>query len=328
MSRMDIEPLLDRYVKGEASPDEIERVDAWLNQHQNPQAEWQQMDKTSRDKWLSDLFGEIEVNTGIDEPKVIKLRPRRWFWRSIAAVAAVFALFFTTYLLRPTVQKTIYAEKLTVLKVSGNRRQQIILADGSKIWVNSSSQLNYPKVFSGKTREVYLSGEAYFDIQHDPSRPFIIHTGKVITTVLGTAFNIKEDGLQHTIVVTVTRGKVSVANGTQSLGTITPDQEISFNTVNNQHFKKDVDAKKVIAWHEKEIDFNDITFADAAETLQQRFKVKISFANEKVKNCRFTGSALNEEKLDNILKVICTFNNATYKTKADGSIVIDGPGCE
>ena len=62
--------------------------------------------------------------------------------------------------------------------------------------------------------------------------------------------------------------------------------------------------------------------------LQQRFKVKISFANDKVKNCRFTGSALKEEKLDQILKVICNFNNATYQTKADGSIVIDGPGCD
>jgi ferric-dicitrate binding protein FerR (iron transport regulator) len=285
------------------------------------------MDQASRNKWLDSLFNEIRAHANIDAPRVVKMRSRRVLWIGIASAAAILVIFFAVFLQRPAQSGATVSNQLTALNVPLDQKKQVVLADGSKIWVNSLSELKYPQAFNGKTREVYLSGEAYFDIRHDASKPFIIHTGKVITTVLGTAFNIKEDNLQHTIVVTVTRGKVSVANGKSQLGVITPNQQISFNTVNNQHTQIDVDAKKAIAWQESDIHFDDITFAAAAGQLQQRFKVKISFANEKVKNCRFTGTALKEENLDKILKVICAFNNATYQTKADGSIVVDGPGC-
>jgi transmembrane sensor len=327
MSRIDIEDLLDRYLKGEASPQEIERVEAWLNDNDAPGTQWQQMDKESRDQWLSGLFGEISESISTNEPKIIAMQPRKNLWRSIAAVAAILAISFTLYLAWPVLQNSLHPTQLTALKVAADQKKQVMLTDGSKIWVNSGSELKYPQTFNGKTREVYLEGEAYFDIKHDAFKPFIIHTGKVITTVLGTAFNIKADNLQHTVVVTVTRGKVSVANGDEKLGVITPNQQISFNTVNKQHLQRNVDAKQTIAWQDTDIHFDDITFADAAQQLQQRFKVKIDFANDKIKNCRFTGTAIEGEKLDKILKVICAFNNATYQTKADGTISIDGPGC-
>jgi transmembrane sensor len=320
MSRIDIEDVLDRYLKGEASAGEIDRVEAWLNQNGNTNADWQHMDKPHRAKWLSDLFNEIQADAGISEPKVVALRPRV-LWLRIASVAAVLTIFFAAYLMWPS-----KSAQLITLDVGTGEKHQVALTDGSKIWINSASQLKYPGSFNGKTREVYLSGEAYFDIQHDATKPFIIHTGKVVTTVLGTAFNIKEDNAAHTVVVTVTRGKVSVANGSEQLGVITPNQQISFNTVSLEHSRQNVDANRAIAWQD-DIHFEDITFADAAAQLQQRFGVKISFANENVKNCRFTGTALKGEKLDKILKVICAFNNAAYKTRNDGSIIIDGPGC-
>ena len=315
-----MEELFDRYLKGEATPAETERVEAWLEHYQHPQAEWQQMDKTSREKWLEGLFEDVEESIG--DQKIVPIRPRRGLWRTIAAVAAMLLLALgILYLERPR------QAQLISLNVSLNQKSQVVLADGSKVWVNSRSTLKYPKEFDGKTREVYLSGEAFFDIQHDAAKPFIIHTGNIVTTVLGTAFNIKEDKGTHTVVVTVTRGKVSVSNGSHLLGVITPNQQISVNTLNHVQTEQNVDVGEAVAWQQNAISFNDITFADAAAQLQQRFNVKISFANDKVKNCRFTGSALKEEKLDQILKVICNFNNATYQTKADGSIVIDGPGC-
>jgi len=320
MSRIDMEELFDRYLKGEATPAETERVEAWLDQYQNPRAEWQQMDKTSREQWLEGLFEDVKESIG--EEKVIPIRPRPVLWRTVAAISAMLLIALGIYVLWP------HQLQLVALNVAAGQKCQVMLADGSKVWVNSSSSLRYPKAFDDKTREVYLSGEAYFDIRHDATKPFIIHTGSIVTTVLGTAFDIKEDKGLHSVVVTVTRGKVGVATRSRLLGVITPNQQISVNTVNYTKTQQNVDAAEAVAWQQNAITFNDITFADAAAQLQQRFKVTISFANDKVKNCRFTGSALNEEKLDQILKVICNFNNATYQTKADGSIVIDGPGCE
>jgi transmembrane sensor len=322
MSRIDMDEMFSRYLKGETLPEETEQVEAWLDRYQHPKSEWTQLDATGREQWLNDLFVEIQGDIETGDRKVVRLRPRIMLLRIAAAIAAAFLLFTGAYLFG-TKPATLVA-----LNVASNQKTRIVLADSSTIWVNAQSSLKYPKEFKGKTREVYLSGEAYFDITHDASRPFIIHTGNVVTTVLGTAFNIKSDSLGHTVVVTVTRGKVSVASGGHLLGILTPNQQISFNTASQQKTETAVDAAKVIAWQTSYIHFNDITFADAAAALQLRFKVKIAFANDKVKNCRFTGAALKEEKLAEILKVICNFNNATYRTKPDGSIVIDGPGCE
>lgn len=328
MSRIDIENLLDRYLSGEVSADETERVERWLAEHGNHRSAWDEMDQAARKMWLDGLFTDIRASAGMNDAKVIRMHPQRNLWRSVAAVAAMLALFLTIYLEWPLLHSRLYPDKLIAVNVPANQQRQVLLADGSKISLNAKSQLKYPKAFYGRTREVYLSGEAYFDIEHDTSKPFIIHTGKVITTVLGTAFNIKEDSRQHTVVVTVTRGKVSVANGEHPLGVITPNHQISFNTVSHQHSQQEVNVKPVIAWLESDMHFDDITFATVASRLEQRFNIKISFANEKIKNCRFTGTALRDDKLDRILNVLCAFNNATYRTERNGNIVIDGPGCK
>ncbi len=327
MDRNIIEALLDRYLKGETSQAENKLVETWLQENSNPQSEWQQFSQNRKDQWLADVFGEIQDSIKANEPKIVVMPQRKLLWRSIAAVAAVLAICFTLYLAWPSLQNYLHPAQLTALTVPVNQQKQITLPDGSKVWINASSQLKYPKQFNEKTREVYLSGEAYFDIQHDVNRAFIIHTGKIITTVLGTAFNIKEDKNNHTITVTVTRGKVSVANGSKQLGVITPNQQISFNLLDNKSIQTEVDANRTIAWQKAELHFEDITFTEAASQLQQRFGVKINFTNDKIKDCRFTGTVLKGEKLDKILKVICAFNNATYQTQADGSVLIDGAGC-
>lgn len=326
MNRNIIEDLLDRYLKGETSQEENELVENWLDKNVNSPSEWQYFNQNQKDEWLAVTYSDIQNSIRTNSPKVVTMSERKFLWRRIAA-AAVLIIAFALYLEWPVLQNRLFPVQLAALNVPLNQKKQITLADGSRIWVNAGSELKYPKNFNRKTREVYLSGEAFFDIKHDVSKPFIVHTGELITTVLGTAFNIKEDKSLNTIAVTVSRGKVSVSNGRKLLGFITPNQQISFNSLNNKSIQTEVDAKQVIAWQEKELRFEDITFGEAALQLGQRFNVKISFANNKIKECKFTGTALIGEKLEKVLKVICAFNNATYQIKPDGSIMIDGPGC-
>lgn len=327
MDRTNIDDLLYRYLNGQASPSEIQLVEAWINKNELMGTGWQRLDEPGKEQFLKDIFSAIETSTIINDPKIKPLWPKQNLWRKLAAIAAMFVLIFAAYITWPFLHDRLFSPQLSILKVPGSQLKQIVLDDGSVVTLNSGSELKYPKLFNRKTREVYLSGEAFFDIHHEPSRPFLIHSGRVLTTVLGTAFNIKEDEFKHTITVTVTRGKVSVANNAQILGIITPNQQISFNTINGSHSQKNVDSKIAVAWKESDIYFNNITFAAAVQQLQERFKVKIEFANEKLKNCRFTGTAVKGEKLDKILEIICVFNNATYQKKNDGSFVIDGAGC-
>jgi ferric-dicitrate binding protein FerR (iron transport regulator) len=328
MSRNKIEDLLDSYLKGETTIKENEQIERWLEANGNVGSEWETLNRAAKDKWLAGVFGDIKHTIHANKANVIIMPKRKpILWRSIAAAAVILLVSSILYLQWPVIQQRLHPPQLTALTAGANQKKQVTLADGSRVWVNAGSELKYPKTFNSKIREVYLSGEAYFDIAHDAAKPFIIHTGNVVTTVLGTAFNIKEDKEKHTVQVTVTRGKVSVANGGRLLGVLTPNQQISFNGVKGNVIKGTVDAQQVIAWQQTELHFEDVSFADAAEQLQQRFNVKISFSNDKLKNCRFTGTSLNGEQLYKILNVICAFNNATYKKKADGSILIDGPGC-
>jgi len=327
MNRDNIEALLGRYQKRETSIEEDHLIEKWLAENGNADPEWQQLDRSGKEQWLSDVFMEIKDTIKANEPKVVLIESRRYLWYKIAGVAAVLIMVFGLYLSWPLLEKRMLSQDLTSLSIPDHEKKQITLADGTQVWLNAGSELKYPKEFNGKTREIYLSGEAYFDVKHDAAKPFLIHTGKVLTTVLGTAFNIKEDQNKHTLEVTVTRGKVSVADDGKVLSILTSNQQVSLDMISRKPIEKTIDAQTVIAWRDENILFDDITLADAAIQLEQHFHVKITFNNDKLKRCRFSGATLKGDQLNKILDVITDFNNATWETKSSGHIVIYGEGC-
>jgi transmembrane sensor len=211
---------------------------------------------------------------------------------------------------------------------SAAEHQFLKLPDGSTVVLNAGSHLEYPASFDGMARrEVLLSGEGYFDIKHDASKPFIVRTGNLTTTVLGTAFNIKAYDDDKNITVTVTRGKVQVSDEGRTLGVITPDQEITFGKADRQSQQRAVDSNNAIAWKSHDIFFDDITLQEAAAELEARFHVSIRFENEKTRHCRFTATFLNGEDLDQILQIICEFHGSNYVRDAEGNMLIKGDGC-
>jgi ferric-dicitrate binding protein FerR (iron transport regulator) len=328
MNRTRLEDLLDRYVKQETSPEENQRIEQWLSESGNEPSAWEQLDRTAQNQWLSNVFSDIQATIRKDDVKTVVLRPRHQLWYKIAGAAAALLITFGLYFLWSSSDRGTAAADFVSISAAKNQKQQIVLPDGSKVWLNSGAELKYPKAFEGKKRVVYLSGEGYFDIQHDDSKPFLIHTRNVLTTVLGTAFNIKEDPKQHTIEVTVTRGKVSVAQEGKTLGILTPNRQLSLNLATGNPTEKIVNAKAVIAWQDADLVFDDITLADAALQLEKHFQVKIKFSNERLKGCRFSGTAQKGEQLEKILNAMTAFNNASFQTQPDGTIIISGHGCD
>jgi transmembrane sensor len=317
MDNKEIEILLKKYREQQASEAEKALLESWY-------LSWESdaIKDINEQKFTADL---LKIAEGL--PLDMAVRRINW-WPKVASIAAVFALFSIGYLLWPLFKTPSHPLALSVLNAPAGKKQHITLADGSEVWLNEGSELRYPKTFNDKNRQVYLSGEGYFDIKHIADKSFIIHTGNVVTTVLGTAFNIKEDKKKHTFEITVTRGKVSVADGAKILGVITPNRQLKFNTVNHQTVQHVVDALQLVAWRKIELRFNDVTFEEAAKQLEQKFKVTIRFGNDRIKNCRFTGASLNGDKLVDVLKTICDFNNATFETQSNGNILINGEGCD
>lgn len=271
--------------------------------------------------------------------EVIKLEPekrnRKKVVRILFAAASIIALialgnslFFKpkTSLMTPVIEKPVIAEN-TSIDFSG--KQLIRLPDGSTVLLNDNSTLKYDQdSFDAKTREVTLTGEAFFDIKRNEEKPFIVHTGKVQTRVLGTAFNINTHNSSGNIEVTVARGKVQVGDDEKIYGIITPNQQIKVNKNTLSFAQSNISAAVVTEWKSNYLILDDINMEEAVSLISQKYKVQILLSNEKIKNCRITASFLNEEDLDHILKVICSVTETEYRYNNAGSIILDGKGCE
>lgn len=294
---------------------------------------WNQSEEIELNKNKAEAILDKVFSSNIGPVKKPKLTLRWLGW-----AAAVFVIGIAVLLMNKRAQKQVeFANNDVALNPiehavesitakTYKEHQKITLPDGSTVILNNNSSLVYPKVF-GERRAVTLVGEGYFDIKHDDKKTFTVYTGKLRTTVLGTAFNIKAYDTDKNIEVTVTRGKVGVLNNNATLGILTPNQQIVFNKDYKKSNLTKVIAKNIVQWQESDLFFDDISMEGAAEVLSKKFNTPITFSNDLAKKCRFTATFLKGESLDEILKIICSYNNAQYQTNTSG-ITIKGGGCE
>jgi ferric-dicitrate binding protein FerR (iron transport regulator) len=320
--------LFKRYVNGSCSPQEELELMQFIAENDSQQiralldALWNDTpEKLPADKAENILHAILTFSDVVP----IQRNKRNFTWlKAAAAISFIVISGAVAYQFMDTEDAARPVERMAEI----SHHQYIKLPDGSTVILNTGSKISYPNSFENKnTREVHLSGEGFFDIKHDASKPFVVHTGKLSTTVLGTAFNIRAYPEQNDITVTVARGKVKVSNELTVLGIISPDQQITFSKWNSETQQQEIKSKDVIAWTERDIFFDDISMEDAAQQLEDRFKIQVDFANEKIKNCRFTATFTMGEDLHQILDVICEFNKATYVIKTSGDIEISGNGC-
>ena len=322
MSRLNI--LLWRYLQNSSTLEEEKELFELLSQSNNPEANhllqefWASSSHSLSEEKSEEILNLILVKNNDRTP----VHAKKWLWLRAAAIIG-FTIVVTGALFLLADNQNMISDPVASVSRSGFIR----LPDGSKVILKGQSKLEFPESFADvETREVYLTGEAFFDIQHD-AKPFIVHTGKINTTVLGTAFTVKAYHEQDEITVTVTRGKVSVSNEVKVLGILTPNDQITFNKVNEQVELQTVKSRELTAWIEKDIFFNDISMEEAAEELSERFHVAIDFENENLKACRFTATFIRGEDIQQIMDVICEFNQAGYTVSETGAITVSGNGC-
>jgi ferric-dicitrate binding protein FerR (iron transport regulator) len=313
--------LLRKYLNGNATLEERKFVEDYYNsfsEESDVMTAFTSEEKAALENELvQNIFGSVPNEKFVD-PKLRPMRPRYW---KIAAAVILFAIFSGTaymYLNKPGLKPAAQP----ALAVHTNTNRVFFLADGSSVILSAGSRLNYPSSFDGMSkREVYLEGQAFFDIQHNESKPFIVHTGDVTTTVLGTAFNIKAMPGEPNITVTVNRGKVKVENKHTTLGIITPRQQITFDkqktTTNMQLVKSD----SYMEWKDETLLFDNLTIAEAAKLLEQKFNAKIEISDQSLSSQRFTASFPKNESLEEALNSICVFNRVHYNYNDDKSLI-------
>lgn len=288
------------------------------------------------DAVIKDLF-EVPpvVNSPLRVPSITPAKPttpinknREVYiaWGLVASISIVIFIGLGIYM-PPTTKQAPVAQAREITSKSTQQEHRVITTpDGSRIWLNSNSELDYSSSFSGATREVTLRGEAYFDIKHDPLRPFIIHTGKVKTTVLGTAFNIRAIPSEPSVVVTVTRGKVRVGDD-KNATELTANQQVQVNLVGKAVKQQQTEGDKVASWTREDLIMDNITFSEAVTIIEERYAVDVEFKNTGLEKCRFTSTFLKGASLEQMLTAICIVNRATF-AREGSKVIVSGEGCE
>lgn len=257
---------------------------------------------------------------------------KRWWAYSAAAILVLASVgLWWQRSNKPSPQtQEIAINKVANQPLAKTGKRWVKLPDGTSVQLNSNSSIDYPDSFEGlKERKVTLVGEAYFDVKHEEAQPFVISTGKLTVTVLGTAFNIKSSADQSQITVTVTRGKVKVQKEGQTLGLLTQNQQLSWKANDTAPLLKQdhVDTKVATAWKADDLIMDDVTLEEAANMLAKRYQLKVHFDNPALSQCKFTAAFLERNELTQILKVIGDITNTKLTVNAQQTLTLSGAGC-
>jgi ferric-dicitrate binding protein FerR (iron transport regulator) len=257
------------------------------------------------------------VKTKIIIQNTYETHPRRKIVFFTAASIIFFILVSTSVLYYSKLfeddQSTIkWKEKITNL----GENLIITFLDGSKVTLNAKSKLKYPTSFTGKQREIYLDGEAYFEVQRDSSRPFIVHTGNLSTIVLGTKFNVNASQNEKTIEVSLIEGKVKIASGEQNnkkdMVILQPDQQLIYDKTTDVGTVNQFDELKVTGWKDGILKFDDESLAIVFKELEKMYGIKFEIAEQSYNNIKITANFKNESYLT-IVEAIKKLTRLEYK---------------
>jgi len=263
--------------------------------------------------------------TGIIVRADLIKRTGRWKWAA-AAAAAIVLIGGAFWFLSNSHNTSDNGKEQWVKRSNGKATRSFVeLADGSKIWLNAQSVLTYPERFRGDSREIYLEGEAFFDVATNAKRPFIVHLKKGTIKVLGTSFNIRayENEPVQTAVVT---GKVAFIpryEGTRKISDtilVTPDVKVTYTASSGTLIKGNTIGSEDKAWTEGRLIFRNATLEEIGASLQRNFNKQVEFEANAPKQYRLTGSFHNNS-LEDIMYYLSKSKAFHYRI-TDSTLVI------
>lgn len=328
ISKDELKALAEKWMQGTLSAEERAIFESWYNHPDEPAIQWPGAE--TEEELQNRIYSRIsaELKAGGETGSTASMR---WWQVAAAAVivltAAIAWYFITTYRSSIPATATIAPRVNKAVDKSTDFIRHLTLADGTNVVLQANSKLDYPEKFLGNAREVILLGEAYFDVAHDAKKPFIIHTGRIRTTVLGTAFNIRAlpDGKE--IIVSVTRGKVKVEDDKKLLAVLTPNEQAVYMPVTAAVVKDTVNANSLVTdWTKHDMRFEGQSFEEVAALLGRRYGVEIRFKKNGLKKYTIKAFFSGTETLEKALDVLCIISNATYSMPDDKTVLLDGDG--
>lgn len=310
--------LLSRKLAGSATPEELRELEVLLAA--DPEA-------AERQKILQQFWIRQENESGVSVEENLQktlanlglpVREKKigFPWLRVVAAAVVILLIRGGIFLLQKEKTSVVA--LTEKHNVKGTRSIIQLADGSKVWLNADSKMKYPEVFRGGTRDVYLNGEAFFEVAKSPEHPFIIHLANGTVRVLGTSFNVRAYDNESTVETSVATGRVAFIPKYRSSGKrqdtiyLSPDHKARYVFNKEELTTAITSAQDDKAWTEGRLIFRSETMEDIATELERNFGIRVVFVDEGPKSFVFTGSFGNNT-LEEIMYYLSRTKSFSYK---------------
>lgn len=334
--------LLNKYLDGHCTPEELAQVDALLDQpeieellHRLMEEREAMYDAMMPDEALADKVTAMEAEVfGRIEAKEAQLAQaakqgfnigRLGFMRYAAIWAGVVLL-----------------SSIAVWQVLSNRKSEqeisygtysnaeaypvrYTLPDSTVVYLGSGGELRYPTTFAADSRQVALNGDAFFDVIPDKHRPFSIQTGSMTTQVLGTSFKI--DAQQgFPMVVSVATGRVSVSSDkgeqTRELAILTPGLKLTYNEATDKFEQGEVDIESLRHWTDGDLVFDEQPLRLVMQTIEKRYGIKVSLADNEVGGYRVSGSFEKGQDIESVMQMLGIIGKFQYKFNDRQSLTV------
>ncbi len=312
--------LIARYLAGECNDNEKQQVLEWKLQNPEMMDEFTKMwaEIPSNEFTPDQELALQKVKYRISTQKEKKAKRLPLFVGGIAAAVAIVFILINV-IIKETQDNTLQSNDTSWLTLSTDTDEieEYLLPDGSKVWLNQSSSIQYPQVFEGNTREIHLEGEAFFEIAPNADKPFIIHANNTQTRVVGTSFGVKARKDNSEVIVTVSTGIInfSAEGETDHIQLVKGEQGIC-NPKERILEKNTSPDPNLLAWKTKILIFEQSSLTQVSKLLEEVYHTPVTVDNS-VADLRIT-STFDQMSLSEILQIIELTLNIHAEETPDG----------
>lgn len=317
MQHEHIEELIIKSFSSEINPEERQILSEWINESSDNEIYYAQL----KNIWQASYpaFQITEIDTEKAEQILKHKINNHWYkkpifvwWQRVAAIAVIPLIVLSAYLLtnNNSLNNTEFVYQEVVSPPGVNSK--INLPDGSIAWLNSGSTLKYPATSQKNNRNVYLSGEAYFEVKSDKDNPFTVTTEQISVKATGTAFNVEAYPADSIAAVTLIEGKVSVnITGGDEIN-MQPNQRINYNNKSRVYQLNDVAPYKWYAWKDGILMFRNDRLDYVLKRIGLTYNVDIEVKDEEIGASPYRAT-FQEETIDEILRLMKMTAPIEYK---------------
>jgi transmembrane sensor len=307
---------LKRWLSDPAMQPEVE---SWLQHH------WVTSPEIDSTTLIETIFKQIQDSQNIDPTKSgFSLSRILNVYQKIAAlllipIIGVGILFWVS-------QYNQSEGQFTETFAPRGQKSQIVLADGTKVWLNSDTKIKYPTNFNRNQRDVYLSGEAFFEVTKNARQPFVVHATGINIKVFGTKFNVKAYDDEDNVETSLFEGKISLLmtnpwSKETAIQEVKPGQSFLYSKTNRELAYNRLPQEEICGWKNNQLIFKEDTFGKLVRKIERWYDVQVIYNEKQFEDRRLTVELYEGEQLDRLMNIISLALSVNYQYQK-GKIIL------